>query len=48
MSNRRTFIKSSAFLAGSLALSPSILYAKSQVAASDKIRVALIGCNNMA
>jgi len=47
MSNRRTFIKSSAFLAGGLALSPSILYAKSQVAASDQIRVALIGCNNM-
>ncbi len=47
MSNRRTFIKSSAFLAGGLAFSHSLVYAREKVAASDQVRVALIGCNNM-
>ena len=47
MTDRRTFIKSTGFFAGGLWLAPSLLQAKQSITASDQIRVALIGCNNM-
>ena len=47
MKNRRSFIKSTGIVAGGLWLSPSLLQAKQSIAASDRVRVALIGCNNM-
>ncbi len=47
MTDRRTFIKSTGLLASSLWLAPSLLKAKQGIAPSDRVRVALIGCNNM-
>ena len=47
MNNRRAFIKSTGIIAGGLWLSPSLLKAKQKIPSSDRVRVALIGCNNM-
>jgi predicted dehydrogenase len=47
MNNRRNFLKSTGILAGGLWLAPSLLQAKQRIAPSDRIRVALVGCNNM-
>lgn len=47
MLDRRHFLKTSTTLAAGLYLSPSLLQARNKIAASDKIRVALIGANNM-
>jgi predicted dehydrogenase len=47
MTDRRTFLKSTAWMTGGIALSPGILAAAPHLAPSDTLRVALIGCNNM-
>ncbi|MHA7130856.1 Gfo/Idh/MocA family protein [Algoriphagus namhaensis] len=47
MLDRRHFLKSSTTLAAGLYLSPALLQARNKIATSDKIRVALIGANNM-
>jgi len=47
MTPRRSFIRQSALLAGGLWLSPALLQARQQIAPSDRVRVALIGANNM-
>lgn len=47
MTHRRSFIRQSTLLAGGLWLSPALLQARQQIPASDRVRIALIGANNM-
>ncbi|MDP2040460.1 MAG: Gfo/Idh/MocA family oxidoreductase [Algoriphagus sp.] len=47
MTHRRSFLKQSSLIAGGLWLAPSLIQAKQKIPPSARIRVALIGCNNM-
>jgi predicted dehydrogenase len=42
--NRRSFVKTSGLVAGSMMLAPSLVSAKAHVAGADTIKIGLIGC----
>jgi predicted dehydrogenase len=47
MTHRRSFLKQTSLIAGGLWLSPSLIQARQKITPNERIRIALIGANNM-